>query len=143
VLGLLAAGVGAGAAAMAWRRGHPAEAFARRRAALVRITPLASRVRPASIQLEHSVDGDGDDWYKLVLRGSSGAKTLAHRLKDPGELEPLGRWVAARLGRDLEMGSGLRGVLKRTWCRRARSLDGSCASTCDMKRGPPSLAPAS
>jgi len=108
VLGLLAAGTGAGAAWL-WFGGEairlkPAHAdvlrwFGSRR--------WLREYASASIRLEHSVDGDGDDWYKLVLRGSSGAKTLAHCLRDSHELEQLGRWIAARLGRELEMAAGL------------------------------------
>lgn len=66
------------------------------------------RYASASIRLEHSTDSDGDDWYKLVLRGSAGARTIASALHDPYDLERLGRWMAARLGRELELGAGVR-----------------------------------
>ncbi len=54
-----------------------------------------------TIGLEHSVDSDGDDWYRLVLRGSAGATTLASALRDPDQLEQVGGWIAARLGSEL------------------------------------------
>jgi hypothetical protein len=60
----------------------------------------------AAISVEHSRDSDGDDWYRLVLRGSAGAKTLASTLRDSYPLEQVGRWIASRLGTELRVGEG-------------------------------------
>jgi len=109
VLGLIATAVGAGAAWL-WLGG---EALRLRPSHVQVVRWFGSRrwireYAAAFIRLEHSTDSDGDDWYKLVLRGSAGAKTVASALHDPFELELLGRWIAARLGRELEIGVGVR-----------------------------------
>jgi len=109
VLSVLATAVGAGAAWL-WLGG---EALRLRPSHVQVVRWFGSRrwireYAAAFIRLEHSTDSDGDDWYKLVLRGSSGAKTLASALHDSFELEMLGRWIAARLGRELEIGMGVR-----------------------------------
>jgi hypothetical protein len=111
VIGLLAAAAGAGTAWL-WFGG---EAIRLRAGEADVLRWFGSRrwlrhYAPASIHLEHSVDSDGDDWYKLVLRDPSGARTLARTLRDSYEVEQIGDWIASRLGTELQKSEGPRRV---------------------------------
>ena len=61
---------------------------------------LRERDFPASstIELEHHVDSDGDDRYKLVIKDSSQRRVLDTALHDQHELLALGEWLSARTG---------------------------------------------
>ena len=52
----------------------------------------------STIELEHHVDSDGDDRYKLVIKDSTRRRVLSSALDDQHELLALGEWLSARTG---------------------------------------------
>lgn len=63
---------------------------------------------PATLELKHNVDSDGDDHYRLVLSGAAGAKSIGQAFHEPYELQQVGRWMAFKLGCELDLPAHMR-----------------------------------
>jgi hypothetical protein len=50
----------------------------------------------ATLELEHTVDSDGDDRFTLRVRGDSGRRKISSSLNDATDLSNLGEWISAR-----------------------------------------------
>jgi hypothetical protein len=59
----------------------------------------------ATLHVDHYRDSDGDDRYKLVVRGGDRRRVLASALNDQYELLALGEWLAARTAFPFERGT--------------------------------------
>jgi hypothetical protein len=74
---------------------------------------IAGRLRWRSLDtpdlaIETWTDSDGDPIYRLVVRHVGGRSEVAQGMDDPFELVQLGRWMARRIERPLELPRELR-----------------------------------
>ena len=57
---------------------------------------------PATLEIEHHRDSDGDDRYALAVRTDLRRRVLSTAIHDPYELAALGEWLAGRTGFTLQ-----------------------------------------
>jgi hypothetical protein len=62
---------------------------------------------PATLEIEHQRDSDGDDRYALVIRSDTRRQVLSTAIHDRYELAALGEWLAGRTGFTLKGSSAL------------------------------------
>lgn len=104
VLAVLAAPAAAGAAWLGWG----ARDLILRGDELVQRWRFGARVwqralRPTRVAVTRTVDSDGDEHFALEVREGAARWSLHSQMNDPAPVRRLGRWVAARLGRELEL----------------------------------------
>lgn len=104
VLAVLAAPAAAGASWLGWG----ARDFVFRGDELVdrwRFGPRAwaRTLRPSRVAVTRTVDSDGDEHFAVEVSEGAARWPLHSQMNDPDPARRLGRWVAARLGRELEL----------------------------------------
>jgi hypothetical protein len=62
----------------------------------------------AVLEVEASVDGDGDENFRLLVRNARGSRTIASAVDDEAGVVDLGRWIAGRTRFRLELAHELR-----------------------------------
>jgi hypothetical protein len=105
--GLLTAGLAAVSSWVAWSRrdwlAERGELTFRRQFA----TWTRDRVfRGARLEVDHSVDSDGDSRYELQVVDPGGARAICSELNDDGEVTDTARWLAAVTGFPLTLPPG-------------------------------------
>ncbi len=60
------------------------------------------------LEIERNVDGEGDEFFHLVVQGAAGRRRIASALRDPVVPRDLGLWIAARTGADLKLPAELK-----------------------------------
>lgn len=62
------------------------------------------RFEPGQLEVEHSTDSDGDDHYRLLVRGAEERhRTISTALHDDAEVVDTARWLAAATGFSLRL----------------------------------------